>query len=308
LASTLPCPPPRVRHFGSSYTILPNPRGIAILAHPYAPFGGSSSDPVLALTTSVLLSSGFIVLTFDFRGAGRSGGKTSWTAAAEMQDYLGVMAFGVAYVRRLYVSLAGSGAAEGESSDCGWHDGGTEPLSIVLGGYSYGALVVQEACKGSFRPTAGGSASQTLLEEQAQTLADDHLKRSGQWQQPVVRQLWSPATSFSYLFISPLLQPLRAALTLQVWGLDPDKANPGRPLTLAVFGGQDGITSSRRLEDWARARKRYNPFLTSQVVEEAGHFWREPGVSGKLQEAIRKWLDEAPSALPRPVCCVRRWF
>lgn len=42
-------------------------RTFAIMAHPYAPLGGSFDDPVLALAGSVLLKQGVVLGTFNFR-------------------------------------------------------------------------------------------------------------------------------------------------------------------------------------------------------------------------------------------------
>ena len=39
----------------------------AIIAHPYAPLGGSFDDHVVSETTKLLLDHGFIVGTFNFR-------------------------------------------------------------------------------------------------------------------------------------------------------------------------------------------------------------------------------------------------
>jgi len=39
----------------------------AIVAHPYAPLGGSYDDPVVELTASTILKQGFVVATFNFR-------------------------------------------------------------------------------------------------------------------------------------------------------------------------------------------------------------------------------------------------
>jgi hypothetical protein len=41
----------------------------AIIAHPYAPMGGSYDDPVVAAAGKVLLEKGFVVGTFNFRYA-----------------------------------------------------------------------------------------------------------------------------------------------------------------------------------------------------------------------------------------------
>ena len=44
----------------------------AIVAHPYAPLGGSYDDPVVGLVASTLLRQGFLVMTFNFRFAAAS--------------------------------------------------------------------------------------------------------------------------------------------------------------------------------------------------------------------------------------------
>ena len=43
------------------------PRHSAIVAHPYAPLGGSYDDPIVEDVASQLLHKGFIVGTFNFR-------------------------------------------------------------------------------------------------------------------------------------------------------------------------------------------------------------------------------------------------
>ena len=39
----------------------------AIVAHPYAPLGGSFDDPVVAIVVREMLQAGFVVGTFNFR-------------------------------------------------------------------------------------------------------------------------------------------------------------------------------------------------------------------------------------------------
>lgn len=41
----------------------------AIVAHPYAPLGGSYDDPVVDIIASTILKQGFVVGTFNFRCA-----------------------------------------------------------------------------------------------------------------------------------------------------------------------------------------------------------------------------------------------
>ena len=54
-------------------SLQPNPHAppwkghAAILAHPYAPMGGSYDDPVVEAVAAKLLRQGYIVATFNFR-------------------------------------------------------------------------------------------------------------------------------------------------------------------------------------------------------------------------------------------------
>ncbi|TLD14518.1 hypothetical protein PspLS_11189 [Pyricularia sp. CBS 133598] len=68
-------------------------RHAAVVAHPYAPMGGSYDDAIVGLVAETLLRAGFLVATFNFRGAHGSAGKTSWTAKAERADYMSVAGF-----------------------------------------------------------------------------------------------------------------------------------------------------------------------------------------------------------------------
>src|SRR5690348_283702 len=62
--------------------------GFAVFAHPYAPLGGCYDDPVVHSVGAILVRRGFVVGTFNFRGAEHSAGKTSWSGKAELGDYV----------------------------------------------------------------------------------------------------------------------------------------------------------------------------------------------------------------------------
>ncbi|KAF4448899.1 hypothetical protein F53441_7761, partial [Fusarium austroafricanum] len=76
-------------------------RHAAVVAHPYAPMGGCYDDPVVGAAAAQLLRKGFLVGTFNFRGAHGSAGRTSWTAKPERDDYATVVAFVLHYVHYL---------------------------------------------------------------------------------------------------------------------------------------------------------------------------------------------------------------
>lgn len=73
----------------------------AIVAHPYAVLGGCYDDPVVDLVSSTILEQGFLVGTFNFRGAGASKGRTSYQSKPEQSDYLSFVGFMIYYMHLL---------------------------------------------------------------------------------------------------------------------------------------------------------------------------------------------------------------
>jgi len=73
----------------------------AIVAHPYGPLGGSYDDPVVDIVSSTILKQGFVVGTFNFRGAGSSKGRTSYQSKPEQNDYLSFVGFMIYYMHHL---------------------------------------------------------------------------------------------------------------------------------------------------------------------------------------------------------------
>ena len=105
--------------------------GFAIFAHPYAPLGGSYDDQVVQTIGQLLRKEGFVLATFNFRGAEGSPGKTSWSGKGELGDYVSIYTFMVAFLNCHDVlshirSDASSSVAQ-------------VPL-LLLGGYSYGSM------------------------------------------------------------------------------------------------------------------------------------------------------------------------
>ncbi|KAF2151941.1 hypothetical protein K461DRAFT_279457, partial [Myriangium duriaei CBS 260.36] len=134
-----------------------------------------------------------------------------------------------------------------------------------------------------------------------------------------------PPIRTRYLLVSPLLGPVAGMLGLglpTVKGLKnlfrradapPDETassmesalfvnNP----TLAVFGTEEGFTSAKKLTSWAERLQAASPVNAAStaggrqgsvvprlfewdMVEDAGHFWREPSVEGILKGKIRTW-------------------
>ncbi|KAJ9260000.1 Alpha/Beta hydrolase protein [Paecilomyces variotii] len=121
----------------------------AIVAHPYAPLGGCYDDPVVSTVGEELLESGYVVGTFNFRGAGDSDGKTSWTAKPELADYVSFYGLMLCFLDGLKIGGSTSRIREsdpsGESSsgDVGKNqsEDSSATFSIILCGYSYGSMI-----------------------------------------------------------------------------------------------------------------------------------------------------------------------
>ncbi|CZT20599.1 uncharacterized protein RCC_06457 [Ramularia collo-cygni] len=129
-------------------------RGGAIIAHPYAPLGGSQNDHVVLALTQCLLEAGHIVVTFNFRGAGGSAGNSSWTGHGETQDYISVFGLLVYYLHHLNSSSSKDERAAlspvlsirqpGFSEEVPFEASEpiSRPMNILLGGYSFGSLIL----------------------------------------------------------------------------------------------------------------------------------------------------------------------
>ncbi|KAK5711542.1 hypothetical protein LTR15_012383 [Elasticomyces elasticus] len=207
----------------------------AVVAHPYAPLGGCYDDPVVMAVTETLLERRYIVATFNFRGAGGSDGKTSWTGRGEIDDYVSVVGFVTHYLQQLRHFF------EDNSSDvlspivsADERNGNVpasvrrKPLSLLLGGYSYGSLILARipsvrTIQQHFEPAVVGTAVAEIV-LRARTLA---------------QQTYQAAKDTEELkYASPQeLSPTEAT------SLSPTKRTIGSPVTL---GGEETDSSDRR--------------------------------------------------------------
>ncbi|KAL7927043.1 Alpha/Beta hydrolase protein [Trichoderma austrokoningii] len=128
----------RVYHPDSFYTegAAPWRRHAIVFAHPYAPMGGSFDDPLMDIAAGQLLRKGYLLGTFNFRGAGRSAGRTSWTAKPEINDYISFVGFMAHYLHRL--DPFGHCVAEPPSEKA------VPPPILMMAGYSYGAMITSQ--------------------------------------------------------------------------------------------------------------------------------------------------------------------
>ena len=107
-----------------------------------------------------------------------------------------------------------------------------------------------------------------------------------------------PKISPHFLLLSPILPPLSSLLTGFTYhhfssSAVQQQVNLRHHPTLAVFGIEDGFTSYKRLQKWARGFQESGTGgrFTVVGIEGAGHFWREEGVEGKLREVVREWVE-----------------
>ena len=141
----------RLYHPSKSDTINRNPRKGAVVAHPYAPLGGCIDDAVIHLVGEAILKQGFVLGLFNFRGAGASKGKTSWSGKHEQADYISFLGFFTIYMHSLSGGISvqspdpSSVSCPTPSLSPATH-GSEAPglLTLILGGYSYGSLITSQ--------------------------------------------------------------------------------------------------------------------------------------------------------------------
>ncbi|TKA75051.1 hypothetical protein B0A55_05992 [Friedmanniomyces simplex] len=164
----------------------------AIFAHPYAPLGGCYDDPVVLSVTEMLVRMGYVVATFNFRGAGGSHGKTSWTGKSEIEDHVSIVGFMLYYLRTLRHTRQDQDAlspivSADERNGSTIAPSGARPLPVLLGGYSYGSLVLARlppvlAIQKRFEEASTGTAAAEII-LRARTLAAQTLVTVEQAQQ-----------------------------------------------------------------------------------------------------------------------------
>ncbi|KAF7162062.1 hypothetical protein CNMCM6106_009096 [Aspergillus hiratsukae] len=300
----------------------------AIIAHPYAPLGGCYDDPVVAFIGGELLRFGFVVGTFNFRGAGESGGRTSWTAKPELADYVSFYGFMLHYLHSLKEGYErqGNGAQDSSSAlpaeSIDDSKGASGDVHLILGGYSYGSMVashlptvdaVAHLCSEGNSATSFYRIRQTAKELSARSIksvpgtdlpsaSSNFASREGSTTAEDVTR-----TTISYLLVSPLLPPVNLFLTsfsklssgLAVKTPTESKQvlcpKPADQLcshrTLAIYGNHDTFTSAHKLRKWASdlSQAAQSQFQSAEI-DGAGHFWREKGVESQAREALRNWL------------------
>jgi hypothetical protein len=330
-----------------------------IIAHPYAPLGGCCDDPVLSAVGGELLKHGWIIATFNFRGAAGSAGHTSWTGRGEWDDYISVAGCVMVFLDAL---TGNKGDEKGED------EGAARPL-LILGGYSFGAIIASHlpppedilarltnaeegsaaheiVCRANhlaremlvmFPPPSSSSADPNSPSSPSKkrnhlcvTMGGDesseHAKRrSAEMNRISIDLIRMKAESLSkkrkgedvkktasntvsdtghvvvprtaYLLISRVLPPAYLSFgpfqrPRMFSGSDVDSllTHP----TLAICGDSDGFIGIKKAQIWAQKMIEQSPkpdSFTFEIVENAGHFYREDGVIRELKTRVVAWAS-----------------
>ncbi|OJD25835.1 hypothetical protein ACJ73_02799 [Blastomyces percursus] len=148
----------------------------AIVAHPYAPIGGNYDNPIVCGVVDEFLKLGYIVMTFNFRGASESAGRTSWSGRPELGDYVTVYGFLIYYLLGIDPDSIREPLAESGNHqlppvpDIKKPTVASERLEIILAGYSYGSMIAShlpsiETVLSLFASPVAGSSSAEILQQ-----------------------------------------------------------------------------------------------------------------------------------------------
>jgi alpha/beta superfamily hydrolase len=293
-------------------TSAPTTRRAAIIAHPYGPLGGTLHDGAVQHLAFTLLSHGYIVALFNFRGAGHSKGHTTWTGKAETADYAAVAAWVLNFVAAL-------GGCEAPS---------TAPLQLLLAGYSYGALIAAQCPRvatlretlanppsDAFRSTvaAGTSSALKWFENHSDVgrtsysgVRSPRTSYSGMHSgsesrplppPPLAADLGAIEIATQYLLLSPPLPPVSAFLLPSFFAAAESAMDPaaaavvvGADGVLVAWGDDDVFTSVKKYRRWAeKMRAQLGKRFVGVEVQGTGHFWAERELA-VVDEALGRWL------------------
>ncbi|KAF8243000.1 alpha/beta-hydrolase [Wilcoxina mikolae CBS 423.85] len=297
---------------GSSTTT----RKAAVFAHPYGPLGGTFHDPVVQNFRETLVSHGYIVAVFNFRGVGHSKGSTTWTGKAETGDYAAIAAWVINF----------SAALQSSDSDS---DPPPKELQLVLGGYSYGGLIAAQCPPASsllesltsppmeaFRAaiTAGTKSAQQWYESHSDVGRTSYTGSRSPVVSPVrtTSNLSSsssvPAPPLdpnvldiitSYILVSPPLPPVSTFLlpSFSFSGSTESIVDPATAVArtgtrvLVVWGDEDVFTGVKKYRRWdEKMRKELGTERFESVeVGGVGHFWGHEGLE-KVGAVVQTWL------------------
>ncbi|KAF0352005.1 alpha/beta-hydrolase [Gigaspora margarita] len=104
-----------------------------IISHPYGPLGGNFYNNVVVTVEQYFQDKGYLTIAFNFRGSGKSKGRTSWSGEPECEDYKTMLEF-----------LSKSGKI-GENTILQI----PKVSDVTIIGYSYGSLIASSVASSS---------------------------------------------------------------------------------------------------------------------------------------------------------------
>lgn len=209
----------------------------------------------------------------------------------------------------------------------------TMNLELILGGYSYGSMIVSglpniDQIKSLFESHPAEAAISSIASKAKdvsrmqielailQASSDRHMESETQEIHPTEHSLHAPMTlanpCVSCLLISPILPPVSMFVSMSwltgtttditIFGQKLSAGNTEKQLsshsTLVIYANDDGFTSSRKIRPWVQKLKDIpqSKFTSCEVVG-AGHFWIKPETQRQMRDAIRQWIN--PSSTDR---------
>ncbi|KAI9594059.1 Alpha/Beta hydrolase protein [Syncephalis fuscata] len=100
-----------------------------LITHPYGPLGGNSHNNVVQALRYHFVERGYVAVTLNFRGCGRSKGRTSWRGQSENEDL------------NTIVKIICSGQWPTENNSTQAIPLLFPPSRLLICGYSYGAMI-----------------------------------------------------------------------------------------------------------------------------------------------------------------------
>ncbi|KAF1838811.1 hypothetical protein BDW02DRAFT_488267 [Decorospora gaudefroyi] len=243
-------------------------RGI-VMAHPYAPMGGSYDDRVVSIVVEEFLKTGWIVGTFNFRGAHGSKGRTSWSGRPELDDYTSYAAFFVHYMCYIQPIPTADPPSTPEQTPIVPQPANTVHTQsdacpvVILGGYSYGSMILRHLppvptiLQLFSAPLAGSAAEEILL--RARKLAD---QSNVDWQniaRDEVRARSKTKTGYN----------TRPSLTIGGEETSPDKRRSSREVRRSMDGGGRLEIKTRLRSLSHRRRENTSPHVQPDTTKTA---------------------------------------
>ncbi|KAI8054984.1 Alpha/Beta hydrolase protein [Syncephalis plumigaleata] len=239
-------------------------RPTVLITHPYGPLGGNSYNNVVQALRNHFTEKGYIAVTFNFRGCGRSKGRTSWRGQGENEDLNTIVeciCSGQWPTIHPATSTTTAAANTTNARQLSRHKSVEDlptllpPSHLLICGYSYGGMIA-----GAVDPQVVGDTPLSLV-----------------------------LISYPYS-VTWLLTLCRSSYFTDAFKQWLSRTSPPIPV-LVITGNQDQFTSSKSYRRWIESlTKSYSGSnITFQLLDSIDHFWF--GHEHQLVESIQEWIN-----------------